>query len=219
MSALTPTLSPPLIGVVAVQGAVAEHEAMIRAAGGVPTQVRRPQQLEGLEGLVVPGGESTTFGRVAEHSGLLEALRAAVAGGLPVLGTCAGMIMLARETANPGGDGHGDGAQPLVGGMDLVVRRNAFGRQRASFEAELAVPALGPEPVLGVFIRAPWIERAGPGVEVLATYAGHGVAARQGDLLVTAFHPELTGESRFHAWLIARARGERHEEGGARVRA
>jgi 5'-phosphate synthase pdxT subunit len=120
------------------------------------------------------------------------------------------MIVLARATTG--------GAQPLVGGMDIVVRRNAFGRQVASFEAPVSVPALGEEPVDAVFIRAPWIEEAGPGVEVLATHAGHGVAARQGDLMVTAFHPELSGERRFHEWLVGRARDRRDAagEGGSR---
>lgn len=191
----------PRVGILSVQGAFAEHADLLARVGADPVDVRTPQALDGLEALVLPGGESTTLGLVAEASGLLGALRAAVAGGMPVLGTCAGMIMLARATTG--------GAQPLVGGMDIVVRRNAFGRQSASFEAPIAVPSLGPEPVDAVFIRAPWIERAGPGVEVLAEHAGHGVAARQGDLMVTAFHPELAGERRFHEWLVARARARR----------
>jgi 5'-phosphate synthase pdxT subunit len=191
----------PRVGVLSVQGAFAEHADLLARVGAEPVDVRTPQALEGLDALVLPGGESTTLGLVAEASGLLGAVRAAVADGMPVLGTCAGMIMLARATTG--------GAQPLVGGMDLVVRRNAFGRQRASFEAPVPVPSLGAEPVDAVFIRAPWIERAGPGVEVLAEYAGHGVAARQGDLMVTAFHPELAGERRFHEWLVARARARR----------
>jgi pyridoxal 5'-phosphate synthase pdxT subunit len=191
----------PRVGILSVQGAFAEHADLLARVGADPVDVRTPQALDGLEALVLPGGESTTLGLVAEASGLLGALRAAVAGGMPVLGTCAGMIMLARATTG--------GAQPLVGGMDIVVRRNAFGRQSASFEAPIAVPSLGPEPVDAVFIRAPWIERAGPGVEVLAEHAGHGVAARQGDLMVTAFHPELAGERRFNEWLVARARARR----------
>ena len=163
--------------------------------------MRVPADLQGLDGLVLPGGESTTLGLIAEGSGLLGALRELIDDGLPVLGTCAGMIVLARATTG--------GAQPLVGGMDIVVRRNAFGRQVASFEAPVDVPALGPEPVDAVFIRAPWIEEAGPGVEVLARRGGHGVAARQGELMVTAFHPELSGEPRFHEWLVGRARARR----------
>ncbi|MEW6581701.1 MAG: pyridoxal 5'-phosphate synthase glutaminase subunit PdxT [Actinomycetota bacterium] len=210
-------LSRPRVGVVAVQGAVAEHEEALRAVGADPVQVRLPEDLEGLDGIVIPGGESTTFGLVAGRSGLLDALRDAVRDDrMPVLGTCAGMIMLASATTG--------GAQPLVGGMDIVVRRNAFGAQVRSFEADVDVPELGDEPVRGVFIRAPWIEEAGPDVEVLASYDGHGVAARQGDLTVTAFHPELTGDRRLHARFVARVRerrgaAEAEAEGGARVRA
>ena len=202
------SLGRPRVGVLAVQGAFAEHEDALAAAGAAPAEVRTPADLEGLDGIVLPGGESTTLGLVAESSGLLAALRARIDGGLPALGTCAGMIVLARATTG--------GAQPLVGGMDIVVRRNAFGRQVASFEAALQVPALGPEPVDAVFIRAPWIEEAGPGVEVLARHAGHGVAARQGDLMVTAFHPELSGDRRFHEWLVGRARARREEVGRRR---
>ncbi|MGD9694532.1 MAG: pyridoxal 5'-phosphate synthase glutaminase subunit PdxT [Thermoleophilia bacterium] len=208
----------PRIGVLAVQGAFAEHAAALRAVGGDPVEVRAPHDLDGLDGIVLPGGESTTLGLVAEQSGLLARLRELLADGLPALGTCAGMIVLARAVT--------EGAQPLVGGMDIVVRRNAFGRQRASFEAPVEVPTLGAEPVDAVFIRAPWIERAGPAVEVLATHSGHGVAARQGELMVTAFHPELAGERRFHEWLIERARQRRErgelpaeERGRDRVRA
>jgi 5'-phosphate synthase pdxT subunit len=196
------------VGVLAVQGAFAEHERMLAAVGAEPSQVRGPEDLEGLDAIVIPGGESTTLGLVAEQSGLLAALRERLAAGLPALGTCAGMVVLARATTG--------GAQPLVGGMDIVVRRNAFGRQRSSFETALAVPALGPDPVDAVFIRAPWIERAGPRVEILAEHSGHPVAAREGALLVTAFHPELSGERRFHEWLVARARrprGAKEREG------
>lgn len=195
----------PRVGVLAVQGAFAEHEAVLAAVGAEPCQVRGPQELEGLDAIVIPGGESTTLGLVAEESGLLEALRARLAGGMPALGTCAGMVVLARATTG--------GPQPLVGGMDIVVRRNAFGRQRSSFETSLEVPALGTGPVDAVFIRAPWIEEAGPEVEILAEHSGHPVAARQGDLLVTAFHPELSGERRFHEWLVERARRPRGSEG------
>jgi len=201
------SLGRPRVGVLAVQGAVAEHVQALAAVGAEAVEVRGPEGLEGLDAVVVPGGESTTLGLVAEGSGLLEALREGIADGLPALGTCAGMIVLARETTG--------GAQPLVGGMDVVVRRNAFGRQRASFETSLDVPALGPEPVDAIFIRAPWIEEAGPGVEVLARHAGHVVAARQGELMATAFHPELSGERRFHEWLVGRARVRREEQTGA----
>jgi 5'-phosphate synthase pdxT subunit len=203
----------PLVGVLAVQGAFVEHEAVLHAVGAGTRQVRTPEDLEGLDGLVIPGGESTTFGLVAERSGLLPALRASIGVGLPVFGTCAGMIMLARATTS--------GAQPLVGGMDTVVRRNAFGRQVASFEAEVTMPVVGGEPVTAVFIRAPWIDEAGPGVEILATCAGRPVAARQGNLVVTAFHPELTDDTRVHALFVdmVRASGVResedHAAGGA----
>jgi 5'-phosphate synthase pdxT subunit len=209
VSSAVASLGRPRVGVVAVQGAFAEHASALAAAGAEPVEVRVPADLAGLHGIVLPGGESTTLGLLAQSSGLLAALRDLVEDGLPALGTCAGMIVLARATTG--------GAQPLLGGMDIVVRRNAFGRQVHSFEAPVAVPALGGDPVDAVFIRAPWIEEAGPAVEVLARHAGHGVAARQGDLLVTAFHPELSGERRFHDWLVGRARARRDAgEGGGR---
>lgn len=195
-------LSRPLVGVLAVQGAFVEHEEALRAVGADTRQVRRAEHLEGLEGLVIPGGESTTLGLVAGDSGLLDALRAIVdANAMPVMGTCAGLIMLARRTVT--------GAQPLIGALDMTVRRNAFGAQVNSFEAEIEMPFLGPEPVNAVFIRAPWIEEAGRDVEVLASYAGHAVAARQGDIVVTAFHPELTDDRRLHAWFVDRTRARR----------
>ena len=205
----------PKVGVLALQGAFVEHEQALRDVGADTVQVRTPDELEGLDGLVLPGGESTTFGLVAERSGLLPALRAAVDDGLPVFGTCAGLIMLAEATTS--------GPQPLIGGMDIVVRRNAFGRQVASFEMELPVAAVGEPDVPAVFIRAPWIERAGDGVEVLATCRGRAVAARQDQLLVTAFHPELTEDRRLHELFVdmVRARRDRAgvEEGAVRVRA
>jgi pyridoxal 5'-phosphate synthase pdxT subunit len=191
----------PVVGVLAVQGAFVEHEAALSRCGARTRQVRGPDDLAGIDALVLPGGESTTLGLVARDNGLLAAVRGLVADGLPVLGTCAGMIMLAREITA--------GAQPLIGGMDIVVRRNAFGRQRSSFEATLSVPALGGEPVDAVFIRAPVIESAGPGVEVLASLDGLAVAARQGSLMVSAFHPELSDELRLHEWLVTRARERR----------
>ena len=208
----------PRVGVLAVQGSFAEHEAALAAVGAEATEVRIPDELEGLEGLVLPGGESTTFGLVAGRSGLLDAVRSAINAGLPVFGTCAGMIMLARATTG--------GAQPLIGGMDMVVRRNAFGRQIASFEADLDMPAVGQAPVRAIFIRAPWIEEHERDVEVLATYNDHPVAARQGNLLAAAFHPEFTGDRRMHELFVGmvRAHSARQDEidgaGGAiRVRA
>jgi pyridoxal 5'-phosphate synthase pdxT subunit len=187
--------SRPRIGVLAVQGAVSEHEAALADVGARTSRVRLPDELGGLDGLVIPGGESTTLGLVAGRSGLLHALRAAVASGLPVMGTCAGMIMLADGIA-------GSGDQPLIGGMDITVRRNAFGRQVRSFEADVAVPVLGDPPMRGIFIRAPWIERVGPSVDVLAHHGGHPVAARDASRVVAAFHPELTDDRRLHRLFV-----------------
>jgi 5'-phosphate synthase pdxT subunit len=168
------------IGVLAVQGNFREHAAMLRALGAEVVEVRKPEQLDGLDGLVIPGGESTTFTRLMRLYGLDEAVGSFTA---PVFGTCAGMIVLDRDH---------------LGLVDVRVRRNAFGRQVASFETELAV-AGEDEPLHAVFIRAPWIEEAGPGVEVLAEVDGHPVLAREGRFLVAAFHPELTDDTRLHA--------------------
>ena len=199
----------PRIGVLAVQGAVSEHEAALADVGARTSRVRVPADLEGLDGLVIPGGESTTVGLVAGESGLLDAVRERVDAGMPVLGTCAGMIMLAGGIA-------GGGPQPLVGGMDIVVRRNAFGRQVHSFEAPIDVPVLGDPPVRGIFIRAPWIEQVGPSVEVLAEHGGHPVAARDATRIVAAFHPELTDDRRLHRLFVEgvgkKAAGTEHEE-------
>lgn len=177
------------IGILALQGAFFEHEQMLRSLGVETIKVRLPEHLDGLDGLIMPGGESTTIGKLATEFGLLAPLRefAAVRA---TWGTCAGLIFLAREVGR---------AQPLLGLMDVTVERNAFGRQVDSFETDLAVPTLGERSFPAVFIRAPSIKRAGPDVEVLARL-GNGciVAARQGHLLATAFHPELTGDDRFH---------------------
>ena len=185
---------PPCVGILAIQGAVAEHARALRAAGSESRPVLVPADLEGLDGLVLPGGESTTFGRVGGESGLLAAIGERVAAGLPVLGTCAGLILLADEVIG--------GALATIGGLDVRVRRNAYGRQRASFEAPIAMPAVGEEPFPGIFIRAPWIVEVGPGVEVLAEHGGRVVAVRQGSLLATAFHPELTSDPRAHRLFI-----------------
>jgi pyridoxal 5'-phosphate synthase pdxT subunit len=164
--------------------------------------VRSAEELDGLDGLVIPGGESTTMSRLAIDLGLLEPVSAAIAAGLPAFGTCAGMIMLAHEVL----DGRAD--QRQFGGLDLTVRRNAFGRQVESFEAPVVIPAIGEEPFDAVFIRAPWVERAGPEVEVLATTDAGGadriVAVRQGRVLATSFHPELTGDARIHELFLSR---------------
>lgn len=188
------------VGVLALQGDFREHAAALARAGAEPVLVRRPADLEGLAGLVVPGGESTTIGSLAERYGLLEPLREAVVEGLPTLGTCAGMIFLAGAT-------HEGPMQPQLGVLDVVVERNAFGRQAESFETEVAVTGLD-SPIPGVFIRAPRVRRTGPGVEVLASLDGYPVMVRQGHVLATAFHPELTADLRVHKMLIAMA-GER----------
>ncbi|MHB1391252.1 MAG: pyridoxal 5'-phosphate synthase glutaminase subunit PdxT [Thermoleophilia bacterium] len=192
------------IGVLALQGAFREHTTALQRCGATALPVRRRRELAGLDALVIPGGESTAIGKLLVSYHLLEPVRQMGAAGVPLLGTCAGLVMLARGVV--GGD------QPLLGLMDIMVRRNAFGRQVKSFEAPLSVPALGTvagaanrasvAPFPGVFIRAPWIESAGAGVEVLAEHDGHAVAARQGNMIVTAFHPELTDDLRLHQlWL------------------
>jgi 5'-phosphate synthase pdxT subunit len=184
----------PRVGVLAYQGDVREHLAALEAAGAVPVEVRTLEELDTVDGLVVPGGESTVIGKLASRYGLLEPLRERARAGLPVLGTCAGMIFLAREVEGP--------PQDLLGVLDVRVRRNAFGRQVASFEAEVDVKGIDGGPVAGAFIRAPWVADAGPEVEVLAEVEGKVVAVRQGNLLATAFHPELSGEVRLHRWLV-----------------
>jgi 5'-phosphate synthase pdxT subunit len=190
--------SQPRIGVLAVQGAVAEHERALAEVGGATVRVRDESGLAELDGLVIPGGETTTLRRVAGDSGLIDALRAARRGGLPILGTCAGLIALADEIL--------DGDPTLVGGLDIGVRRNAYGRQVASFETQLAIDAIGEGPVEAVFIRAPVIERVGDSLRVHATHRGRAVAVSDGPLLGLCFHPELTADRRFHDWLVGHAR-------------
>jgi 5'-phosphate synthase pdxT subunit len=184
------------VGVLAVQGAFIEHEKALARIGAKAVEVRLPQHLEDLDGLIIPGGESTTIGKVAKRWGLIEPLEAFAQSGRSLWGTCAGMIIMAREVL----DGKPD--QPLLGLMDITVRRNAFGRQVDSFEVDLEVSVLG-EPFPAIFIRAPLIERVGREVDVLAQLEdGTVVAARQGKLLVTAFHPELTRDDRFHRYFL-----------------
>ena len=184
------------IGVLALQGDFAEHRKTLERLGADVVEVRLPGDLEGLDGLVIPGGESTTIGKLLVDYGLLDPLRERVRAGLPTLGTCAGAIVLASDI--------GGLDQPLVGAMDLKVRRNAFGRQLQSFEADLPMAALGDRPVRAIFIRAPAIESVGPAGEVLARLQdGTIVAARQGKLVATAFHPELTDDDRFHAYWLS----------------
>ncbi len=183
------------IGVLALQGDFREHREVLERVGASSCEVRLPAGLEGLDGLIIPGGESTTIVRLMRTSGLLEPLRKLVGRGFPVWGTCAGMILLAKRLDATG--------VPALEAMDITVRRNAFGRQIDSFEADLTVPVLGDPPFHAVFIRAPVIEAVGPEVEVLARLAdGTPVAARQGRLLATAFHPELTPDSRFHRFFL-----------------
>ncbi|MGH2444975.1 MAG: pyridoxal 5'-phosphate synthase glutaminase subunit PdxT [Candidatus Limnocylindria bacterium] len=185
---------PPRIGVLAVQGAVREHVNAIREIGAEPVEVRLPRDLVDLDALILPGGESTTMRRLIETYGLREPIAALARGGAPMLGTCAGMILLAERNA--------DGEEPIFGLLDIEVRRNAYGRQLDSFEADLDVPALGAEPLHAVFIRAPVVTGVGPRAEVLARDPdGQPVAVRQGRVLATAFHPELTGDRRMHRLL------------------
>jgi pyridoxal 5'-phosphate synthase pdxT subunit len=188
------------IGVLALQGDVREHLAALAELGVNAVSVRRPAELAAIDGLILPGGESTTIGRLAETFELLEPLRAVVASGLPAFGSCAGMILLANEVID------GRPGQQLIGGLDIAVRRNAFGRQVDSFEGAVEVTGIGA--VHGVFIRAPWVERIGDDVEVLAKVdpgrpgAGRIVAVRQRHVLATAFHPELTADARVHGAFV-----------------
>jgi len=183
------------IGVLASQGAFAEHIATLQKLGVEAMPVRLPRELRGLDGLIIPGGESTTISKLMSVYSLMDGIGALAKAGTPVFGTCAGMILMAREISG-NGTGH-------LGLMNITVRRNAFGRQRESFETELAIPVLGDKPFHAVFIRAPLIEHCGRGVEVLAKLDnGAIVAARQGNFLASAFHPELTEDLRFHRYFL-----------------
>ena len=183
------------IGVLAAQGAFAEHIAALNRLEVEALPVRLPSELGGLDGLIIPGGESTSISKLMADYNLLSEIRNLAERGLPIFGTCAGMILLAKEISD-------SDVRPL-GLMDITARRNAFGRQKDSFETELSIPALGEKPFPGVFIRAPIIEQANSDVEILASLDnGTGVAARQGRLLVSAFHPELTDDPRFHQYFL-----------------
>ena len=199
------TATPLRIGVLALQGDFREHLEVLRGLGAAASPIRRPAELAEIDGLVIPGGESTVMDKLARNFGLTVPLRDAIRSGLPVYGTCAGLIILADRLLDAAAD------QQSLGGMDVTVRRNAFGSQTDSFEVDLDVPTLGQPPVHAVFIRAPVIEQAGPDVETLATAPdGRIVAARQGNLLGTAFHPEMNGEHRFHELflrMVSSARG------------
>jgi 5'-phosphate synthase pdxT subunit len=200
-----PTGADALVGVLALQGDFREHERALAACGAATRRVRTVEDLAGIDALVVPGGESTTMSNLALRWGLMEPLRELVRGGLPAYGSCAGMIMLADRIEGGRPD------QETIGGLDVTVLRNAFGRQVDSFEADLDIPAFGAEPMHAVFIRAPWVEEAGPEVEVLGAVpsgpaAGKIVAVRQGHLLATSFHPELTGDTRVHEYFVEMVR-------------
>ncbi|MGW1883719.1 pyridoxal 5'-phosphate synthase glutaminase subunit PdxT [Streptomyces sp. NPDC001970] len=188
-------MSTPVIGVLALQGDVREHLIALATADAVARPIRRPEELAEVDGLVIPGGESTTISKLAHLFGMMEPLRERVRAGMPVYGTCAGLIMLAEKILDP------RSGQETIGGIDMIVRRNAFGRQNESFEAAVAVKGVD-TPVEGVFIRAPWVESVGATAEVLAEHDGHIVAVRQGNALATSFHPELTGDHRVHALFV-----------------
>ncbi|EHM25042.1 MULTISPECIES: pyridoxal 5'-phosphate synthase glutaminase subunit PdxT [Streptomyces] len=186
----------PLIGVLALQGDVREHLIALASADALARPVRRPEELAEVDGLVIPGGESTTMSKLAVLFGMMDPLRERVAAGMPVYGTCAGMILLAEKILDP------RSGQETVGGIDMIVRRNAFGRQNESFEAAVEVGGVEGGPVDGVFIRAPWVESVGAETEVIAEHGGHIVAVRQKNALATSFHPELTGDHRVHALFV-----------------
>jgi 5'-phosphate synthase pdxT subunit len=199
--------SAPLIGVLALQGDVREHVRALETAGARAATVRRPDELESVDGLIIPGGESTTLWRLARSFDMLEPLRKMLSAGLPAFGSCAGMIMLADRLVD------GVAGQETFGGIDMAVRRNAFGRQVDSFESDVSIAGLAGGPLRAVFIRAPWVEQAGDEVEILGTdeRAGRIVAVRQGPLLATSFHPELTGDPRIHELFVDIVKGNTHE--------
>ncbi|GHH48513.1 pyridoxal 5'-phosphate synthase glutaminase subunit PdxT [Streptomyces candidus] len=188
--------SNPVVGVLALQGDVREHLIALAVADATAREVRRPEELAEVDGLVIPGGESTTISKLASLFGLLEPLRTRIADGMPVYGTCAGLILLADKILDP------RSGQETLGGIDMIVRRNAFGRQNESFETGVDIEGVEGGPVEGVFIRAPWVESVGAQVEVLAEHGGHIVAVRQDNALATSFHPELTGDHRVHAMFV-----------------
>jgi 5'-phosphate synthase pdxT subunit len=195
-------------GVLALQGAVEAHLNALHRCGAGAVRVRTAEQLESVDCLVIPGGESTTMGALLDHNELRAPLARRLAEGLPVLGTCAGMILLSTEIL----DGRTD--QVPLGAIDLSVRRNAFGRQLASFETDLDVDGIADPPLHGVFIRAPWIERVGESVDVLSRVDGHPVCASSGSVLVTSFHPELTDDTRVHQLMLERVPGGRAQAVG-----
>jgi 5'-phosphate synthase pdxT subunit len=197
----------PTVGVLALQGDVREHLRALSVAGVEPVTVRRPAELDKVDGLIIPGGESTTIVKLAKTFELLEPLRARIADGLPVYGSCAGMILLADRV-----DAGGSPIEATFGGIDITVRRNAFGRQVDSFEADVAVDGIDGDPMRAVFIRAPWVQEVGPSATALGrvnpgTVDEHVVVVRQGNLLATSFHPELTGDLRIHSYFCEQVVG------------
>ena len=201
-------MTRPLIGVLALQGDVREHLAALDDSGADAVGVRRPEELDKVDGIVIPGGESTTMSRLLQVFELLDPLRERLRGGLPAYGSCAGMILLASEVLDTRPDAE------HLGAIDMTVRRNAFGRQVDSFESDLEFEGIIGDPIRAVFIRAPWVERVGPGVEVLAQVpaaageaAGRTVAVRQGSVIATSFHPEVTGDRRVHEMFVDLVRG------------
>ena len=181
------------VGVLALQGDVREHERALTRVGATPVPVKHPEQLDEIDAVIIPGGESTTIGKLLTRFDLFEPLRRHIHDGMPAFGTCAGLILLSASVA--------EGSQPLLGVLDVMVRRNAFGRQNESFEADLDVTGLD-EPFHAVFIRAPWVEKVGEGVEVLASVDDHPVMVREGHVLAGSFHPELTRDDRIHRMLV-----------------
>ena len=188
-------MSQLCVGVLALQGAFREHVAAVASLGATAREVRQLKDIEGIDALIIPGGESTTIGKLLNEWNMLEPLRQRILDGMPVYGSCAGLILLCRDIENSD--------QPRLGVLDATVRRNAFGRQVDSFETNLSIPEIGADPLPAVFIRAPVITGVGAGVKVLAEVAGQAVAVRQNNILATSFHPELTPDTRMHSYFLS----------------
>ena len=188
-------MSELCVGVLALQGAFREHVAAVTRLGATAREVRQLKDIDGIDALIIPGGESTTMGKLLNEWNMLEPLRQRILDGMPVYGSCAGLILLCREIENSD--------QPRLGVLDATVRRNAFGRQVDSFETDLNIPEIGADPIPAVFIRAPVITGVGAGVTVLAEVKGQAVAVRQNNILATSFHPELTPDTRMHSYFLS----------------
>ncbi|MDR1856410.1 MAG: pyridoxal 5'-phosphate synthase glutaminase subunit PdxT [Desulfovibrio sp.] len=191
---MSEALPPPVVGILALQGAFREHGKVLRSLGVQVVEVRQPRHLEGLGAIVLPGGESTTMGKLLTDWDMMDPLRERILAGMPVYGSCAGLILLCDRIE--------DSDQPRIGALDAQVRRNGYGRQVDSFEADIDIPVLGPEPFPAVFIRAPVLTGVGEGVTVLARVGEQPVAVRQGSVLASSFHPELTSDARFHRYFL-----------------